>query len=192
MGWKVRRSDSAPRGHSLIFTASLIPGAWIIDLDPRVDDRGFFARNWCQHEFEKKGINAQLAQCNVSVNKQRGTLRGMHFQGDPHPEAKLVRCTRGSIYDVVLDLRKESTTYLKWQAVELSHENHRALFVPAGCAHGFQSLTDDSEVLYMMSEFFHPDLARGVRWNDPAFAIPWPIANPILSGRDASYPDFTP
>lgn len=174
----------------MIFTPSIIPGAWIVDLERREDDRGFFARSWCGKEFAARGLEASLSQCNVSVNKRKGTLRGMHFQEYPFPESKLVRCTKGVIYDVVLDLRRESPAYCKWQAVELSEDSGRALFIPAGCAHGFQSLTDNTEVLYLMSEFFHPDLARGVRWNDPAFGISWPLKNPVLSGRDASYPDY--
>jgi len=176
----------------LIISPTSIAGACIVDIDARQDERGFFARSWCVNEFQQCGLNARLVQCNISFNLQRGTLRGMHFQEAPYPEAKLVRCTRGTIYDVVLDLRRESSSYLKWQAVELSESNHRSLFVPDGCAHGFQSLTDNAEVLYHMSEFYHPDLARGVRWNDPAFAIAWPVPHPILSEKDASFPDYTP
>lgn len=192
MGRKIRGPDSEAGDHSLIFTPTSIPGAYIVDIEPRRDDRGFFTRSWCVNEFERNGLNARLVQCNISFNQQRGTLRGMHYQAAPHPEAKLVRCTRGAIYDVVLDLRPDSPGYLKWQGVELSDTNHRALFIPDGCAHGFQSLTDNSEVLYHMSEFYHADLARGVRWNDPAFGISWPIPQPILSERDAALADYTP
>jgi len=176
----------------LIFTPTTIPGVCVVDLAPNVDERGFFARSWCVDEFTRNGLEPRLVQCNVSFNRHRGTLRGLHYQADPHPEAKLVRCTRGAIYDVALDLRPGSPTYLRWFGVELTADNHRALFVPVGCAHGFQSLTDDSEVLYHMSEVYHADLARGVRWNDPAFGITWPLPDPILSPKDAAYPDFTP
>lgn len=175
----------------MIFTPIEIPGACIVDLSPHRDERGFFARSWCADEFARHGLDARLAQCNISFNRERGILRGMHFQAEPHPEPKLVRCTRGAIYDVVLDLRKSSPTYRRWQAVELSQDNRRALFIPAGCAHGFQTLTPESEVLYHMGAAYHADLARGVRWNDPAFGIQWPIASPLLSPRDAGYPDFT-
>ncbi len=176
----------------MILTGTSIPGAYLVDIEPHQDDRGFFARTWCTQDFEKNGLDARLVQCNVSFNQQRGTLRGMHFQAEPFPEAKLVRCTQGAIFDVVLDLRPDSSSYLKWVGVELTASNRRALFVPAGCAHGFQSLSDNTEVFYQMTEFFHPDLANGVRWNDPAFGIKWPIAVPILSSRDAAYPDFLP
>lgn len=176
----------------MILTPTEIAGVYVVDLEPRPDERGFFARSWCMHEFEQHGLDARLVQCNISFNLHRATLRGLHYQAMPHPETKLIRCTRGAIYDVALDLRPEQPTFRKWVGIELSDRNRRALYVPAGCAHGFQSLTDASEVLYHMSESYHPDLARGVRWNDPAFAIAWPLAQPILSPRDAGYPDFTP
>lgn len=176
----------------MILTPTEIAGVYVVELEPRPDERGFFARSWCQREFEQHGLDARLVQCNISHNLHRATLRGLHYQATPHPETKLVRCTQGAIYDVALDLRPEQPTFRKWVALELSARNRRALYIPAGCAHGFQSLTDESEVLYHMSEYYHPDLARGVRWNDPAFAITWPLPQPLLSPRDAGYPDFSP
>ena len=167
-----------------------IAGAKLVELERHEDERGFFARSYCAREFEAAGLAACAAQCNVSFNRSRGTLRGMHFQRAPHAEAKLVRCTRGSIYDVIVDLRKDSPSYLKWFAATLSADNHRALFIPEGVAHGFQALEDSAEVFYQMSAFYHPDAAAGVRWNDPAFRIEWPVAPPIVSARDAGYPDF--
>lgn len=167
-----------------------IAGAKLVELERHEDERGFFARSYCEREFEAAGLPARVAQCNVSFNRSRGTLRGMHFQRAPHAEAKLVRCTRGSIYDVIVDLRKASPSYLKWFAVTLSAENQRALFIPEDVAHGFQTLEDSSEVFYQMSAFYHPEAASGVRWNDPAFRIEWPIDRPIVSARDAGYPDF--
>jgi dTDP-4-dehydrorhamnose 3,5-epimerase len=154
------------------------------------DERGFFARSWCEREFREHGLNSELVQCSISFNKERGTLRGVHYQAAPNPEAKLVRCTRGSLYDVALDLRPDSSTYLKWTAAELSAENHRALYIPEGCAHGFLTLEDQTEVLYQMSEFYYPEAARGVRWNDPAFGIEWPGKVEVISERDRIYPDF--
>ncbi len=176
----------------MIIHSTGIPGACVVEIKPIGDNRGFFARSWCVREFEEAGLDTNLVQCNISFNRTRGTLRGMHFQADPHPEVKLVRCTHGAIFDVVLDLRHDSPTYLRWHAVELTSDNHKALYIPAGCAHGFQSLVDDSEVLYHMSDFYHADLARGVRWNDPAFGISWPVPDPLLSEKDATYPDYTP
>lgn len=167
-----------------------IPGAFVVELERRSDPRGFFARTYCEQEFLDHGLLACGKQCNVSWNRLRGTLRGMHFQGDPHPEAKLVRCTGGSIYDVVLDLRPASPCYLQWEAITLEPEDGNAVYVPHGCAHGFQTLDDNTEVFYQMSEFYHPELATGVRWDDPAFAIEWPLGSPILSEKDAAYPPF--
>jgi dTDP-4-dehydrorhamnose 3,5-epimerase len=169
-----------------------LPEAKLVELERIEDERGFFARSFCARDFQAEGLDPCVAQCNVSYNRRRGTLRGMHFQRAPYAEAKLVRCTRGGIYDVIVDLRPDSPSFRRWLAVELTDENRRALYVPPGFAHGFQTLADDCEVFYQMSEFYVPDAATGVRWNDPAFAIAWPIANPILSPRDASYPDFAP
>jgi dTDP-4-dehydrorhamnose 3,5-epimerase len=173
---------------TMIFTETSLRGAFIIDLEPRADERGFFARSWCAEEFEKLGLNARLSQCNISFNEKRGTLRGMHYQVEPYPEAKVVRCTMGSIYDVIIDLRPDSPTFKNWYGIELSAENHRALYVPIDFAHGFQTLTDHSEVSYQMSEFFHPECSRGVRWDDPAFAVAWPLVTVIVSERDSSFP----
>ncbi len=157
----------------------------------RLDDaRGFFARTYCEHEFVARGLPGRFVQCNVSFNTLRGTLRGMHFQRQPEPERKLIRCTKGGIYDVALDLRCDSPTYCCWEAFELTEHNRDAVYIPPGCAHGFQALADNCEVFYQMSEFFDPALAAGVRWNDPQFSIVWPIESPILSDRDQSYPDF--
>jgi dTDP-4-dehydrorhamnose 3,5-epimerase len=176
----------------MIFTEAKLPGAYIVDLAPHYDERGFFSRSWCQREFQEHGLNPNLVQCNISFNKARGTLRGMHLQLAPFGEAKLVRCTRGKILDVIIDLRSASPTYLQWLGVELSAENHRALFVPEGFAHGFQTLEDDSEIFYQMSEFFSPECSRGVRWNDSTFAIYWPLPVSVISDKDASLPNFDP
>lgn len=176
----------------MIFLPTELPGVVIVDLERREDDRGFFARAWCRREFAAAGLPDDLAQCSLSRTRRRGTLRGLHYQGPPHEEDKLVRCVRGAVYDVALDLRRRSPAYLRHVAVELSAENGRALLIPRGCAHGFQTLADDTDVFYQMSAYFAPDAARGVRWNDPAFAIPWPIPDPILHRRDADYPDFRP
>lgn len=172
------------------FTETRLKGAFLIELEPIADERGFFARSWCQREFEERGLDPALVQCNISFNVRRGTLRGMHYQSAPHAEAKLVRCTRGRIHDVIVDLRAESATYCAWTAYELSAENRKMLFVPAGFAHGFQTLEDDCEVFYQMSAFYHAPSARGVRWDDPAFNIDWPLRDPVVSARDAGYPDF--
>lgn len=172
------------------FAETRISGAWIIELDKLGDERGFFARAYCQHEFEAHGLNIETAQCNVSFNRLKGTLRGMHYQDAPHAEAKLVRCTRGAVYDVVLDLRADSPTYTQWVATELTAATHRMVYIPEGCAHGYQTLQDDCEVFYQVSAFYHPELYRGVQWDDPAFGITWPIREPILSARDRSYPPF--
>ena len=159
-----------------------------MDLEPHEDERGFFARSWCAEEFEKLGLNSRLSQCNISFNRKRGTLRGMHYQAEPYPEAKLVRCTMGAIYDVIIDLRDDSLTFQQWFAMELNADNRRALYIPEGFAHGFQTLTDNSEVFYQMSEFFHPKCAHGVRWDDPAFGIEWPLKEKILAEKDKNWP----
>lgn len=190
MGRTIRGSDPGSNCLPVIFVPTSLPGAFIVDIDRRNDDRGFFARTWCRREFAEMGLNADLAQCNVSYTKRRGTLRGMHWQAAPHSEVKLVRCTRGSIWDTIIDLRSESPTYMKHLGVELTAASGRAIYIPEGMAHGFVTLEDDCEVSYQMSEFHEPAAARGIRWNDPAFAIEWPIADPILHPRDASYPDF--
>jgi dTDP-4-dehydrorhamnose 3,5-epimerase len=176
----------------MIFTETDIPGAFLIELERHGDDRGFFARAWCAHEFEAHGLNPRLVQVNLSFNERAGTLRGMHYQRAPHEEAKYVRCTRGAIYDVVLDLRPESPTYTRWAAVELSAQNGLSLYVPEGCAHGFQTLVDDTDVLYLVSEFYAPGSEGGVRWDDPAFGIEWRRQPTVISPRDADFADFTP
>jgi dTDP-4-dehydrorhamnose 3,5-epimerase len=174
----------------VIFLPTSLPGAFIIDIERREDDRGFFARTWCGREFKEMGLSPALAQCNTSYNRRRGILRGMHWQAAPNAEAKLIRCTRGAIWDAIIDLRPDSATYLNHVGVELTADSRRALYVPEGMAHGFVTLEDDSEVFYQMSEFYEPTAARGARWNDPAFGISWPISDPVLHPRDAAYPDF--
>jgi dTDP-4-dehydrorhamnose 3,5-epimerase len=173
------------------FKPTSLDGAYLVSPELISDERGSFARTYCKNEFEDKGLCPKFVQCNISYNKQSSTLRGMHYQTSPYPEAKLVRCTKGSLYDVIIDLRKESSTLTKWFGVHLSAENRLALYVPEGFAHGFLTLVDDTEVLYQMSEFFHPECSSGVRWNDPAFGIEWPGEVDVISDRDASYPDFT-
>lgn len=172
----------------MLFIETKLAGVYIIELEKIEDDRGFFARTFCQREFEAHGLNPRIAQCSVSFNRRKGTLRGMHYQAAPYEESKLVRCTMGAIYDVAVDLRPDSLTHKQWMAVELTEDNRRALYIPAGCAHGFQTLVDDAEVYYQISEFYHPEVAKGIRWDDPAFAITWPLPDPVLSERDRSYP----
>ncbi len=174
----------------MFFTETKLQGAFIIDIKPIEDERGFFARSWCRKEFKAHGLNPRLVQCNISFNKKKGTLRGMHYQVAPHEEAKLVRCTMGAIYDVIIDLRPESPTCKQWVAVELTALNRRMLYVPEGFAHGFQTLEDNTEVFYQMSEFYYPECARGLRWDDPEFGIKWSDGNRIISAKDLQYPDF--
>ncbi len=175
----------------MIFRETKLPGIFIVEPERFADERGFFARTWCQDEFAAHGLNPRLVQCNISFNEKKGTLRGMHYQIAPHAEAKLVRCTMGAIYDVALDLRPDSPTFRQWIAVELTAENRRALYIPEGFGHGFQTLVDDTEVLYQMSEFFSPEAARGVRWDDPAFGIMWPGDDRNISDRDRRWPLLT-
>lgn len=174
----------------MIFTETPLQGAYLIDLERLEDSRGFFARSWCQTEFKEYGLVPNLVQCNISFNAKKGTLRGMHYQAEPYAEEKLVRCTMGAIYDVIIDLRPNSKTFKDWFDVELTAENRRALYIPKGFAHGFQTLTDNAEVFYQMSEFFHPECVRGVRWNDCEFNIFWPNSNPIVSSRDSDWELF--
>lgn len=176
----------------MIFTETRLQGAFVIEPERIGDERGFFARTWCEREFRMHGLNPRLVQCNVSFNRKKGTLRGMHYQAEPHGEAKLVRCTMGSIYDVIIDTRPESSTFRQWVAVELTAENRKMLYVPQGFAHGFQSLEDETEVLYHMSEFYVGDSAHGVRWDDPAFGIQWPEAERIISERDLRFSLLAP
>ena len=176
----------------MIFEETKLAGAFVVDLERREDPRGFFARSWCADEFADHGLSTQVVQANVSFNPRRATLRGMHFQRAPHAETKLVRCTQGAIYDVVIDLRPESDTYREWLGVELTQENRRALYVPEGFAHGYQTLVPDAEVFYQVSEFYTPDAEGGVRWDDPAFGIEWPEpGSAFLSDKDRSWPDFS-
>ena len=172
------------------FIETKLKGAYIIEIEPIEDERGFFARSFCQKEFEEHGLNPRIIQCNISFNKKKGTIRGMHYQVAPYQEAKIVSCTNGAIYDVIIDLRKKSLTYCQWFAVELSAEAYKMLYIPEGFAHGFQTLEDNTAVFYQMSEFYHPECARGVRWNDPAFGIKWPLSVKIKSKKDLSYKDF--
>jgi dTDP-4-dehydrorhamnose 3,5-epimerase len=174
----------------MTFHKTALIGVFQIHLEPKPDDRGFFARSWCQLEFASQGLNSKLVQCNVSVNPRKGTLRGLHYQAEPHAEAKLVRCTSGSIYDVVVDLRPESPSFKKWVGAVLSAANRHMIYVPEGCAHGFLTLEDETEVFYQMSEFYHAASALGVRWDDSAFQIDWPSAVELISERDRTYPDF--
>ncbi len=174
----------------MIFTETELKGAFVIELEKFGDERGFFALSWSQDEFAKRGLESSMAECNVSFNRERGTLRGMHYQEDPYGQAKVVRCTMGAIYDVIIDLRSESLTFKKWFGVELNAENRLNLYVPKGFAHGFQTLEDNSEISYQMSSPYVPDSGRGVRWNDPAFGIEWPEKVRIMNARDKDYRDF--
>jgi dTDP-4-dehydrorhamnose 3,5-epimerase len=167
-----------------------IAGAWLLEIEPILDERGFFARSLCVDTLAAHGLEGRMLQQSVSFNQKRGTLRGMHYQTAPHEEIKLVRVTQGRIYDVILDLRRDSPSYLRWHAVELSADNHHTLYIPKGVAHGFQTLEDGSEILYQMATPYVPGHSAGVRWNDPTFAIDWPLASPVLSERDATYPNF--
>jgi dTDP-4-dehydrorhamnose 3,5-epimerase len=174
----------------MVFHETKLPGLFEIHLEPHLDERGFFARSWCQREFEEHKLNSAVVQCNISFNESKGILRGLHYQSEPHTEAKLVRCTQGSIYDVVVDLRNDSPTFKKWFGVTLSQANRQMIYIPEGFAHGFLTLEDKTEIFYQMSEFYHPELSRGVRWNDPAFQIAWPAEPKVISERDQSYTDF--
>ena len=172
----------------MLFREIELAGAFVVELEPRADERGSFARTFCEHEFEARGLPVRFPQCNLSRNTRRGTLRGMHYEV-PFG-AKLVRCTAGAIYDVIVDLRPDSATYLKWASVELDAGNGRALFVPSGFGHGFLTLADDTDVFYHMGDFYRPEASRGFRWNDPAFRIDWPKPPVVISERDATYSDF--
>ncbi len=176
----------------MLFTETKLKGAYLIELEIFEDERGYFARSWSQREFEEQGLDARLAECNISFNKREGTLRGMHYQDEPHGQAKLVRCTRGAIFDVIVDLRPDSATFRQWVGFELSPDNGRMLYVPEKFAHGFQTLADNSEVFYQMAAPYAPESAKGVRWDDPAFNIEWPPTKErIIIARDRESPDFT-
>lgn len=176
----------------MILTETPIAGAFLLDVERREDERGFFARTYCQDELRAHGLECDVVQCSISFNHVRGTLRGLHYQDAPHEETKIVRCTRGAIWDVVVDLRRDSGTYRRWTAVELTADNRRALYIPPGLAHGFITLGDDSEVFYMMGTTYVAEAARGVRWDDPAFGISWPMAPVVMSDRDRSYEAWEP
>jgi dTDP-4-dehydrorhamnose 3,5-epimerase len=177
----------------VIFTNTNLAGAYIIEPEPAIDERGYFARTYCSQEFERHGLNLRVAQCDISYNRKKGTLRGLHYQVAPLSEAKLVTCIAGSIYDVIVDLRPESPDYCQWFAVRLSARQPRSmLYIPENFAHGFQTLEDDTEIFYHMSQPYHPAAAKGVRWNDPALCIVWPEDHRIISERDKSFPDYVP
>ena len=172
------------------FTETKLKGAFIIEIDKLKDERGFFARSWCQKEFEEHGLEARIVQANVSYNRHKGTLRGMHYQIAPYQECKLIRCTRGAIYDVIIDLRTDSPTFKHWVGVELTADNYTMFFVPADFAHGFQTLTDETEITYQVSQFYMPGSEKGIRFDDPAFDIQWPQEVAIISEKDRTWPDF--
>jgi dTDP-4-dehydrorhamnose 3,5-epimerase len=172
------------------FTELSLPGAFVVDIQPMTDERGFFARGWCRKEFEAHGLALDFVQRNIGFSPRKGTLRGMHYQVAPHAEGKLVRCTRGAVCDVIVDLREGSRTFKKWHAVELSADNHRMIYIPEGIAHGYLTVMDESEIYYDTTCFFAPESARGVRFDDPAFGIDWPGSPSLLSDKDRSYPDF--
>jgi dTDP-4-dehydrorhamnose 3,5-epimerase len=175
----------------MIFRDTALPRVLVVEAQPIADERGFFARFWSAEEFAARQLVSRFAHVSVSFNRRKGTLRGMHYQAPPFAETKLVRCIRGAIYDVAVDLRCDSPTFRRWTAAELSEDNHRAFYIPAGCAHGFQTLTDEAEVLYMIDVPYSVEHGRGVRWNDPAFGIEWPDGERIMNARDAGYPNFS-
>ena len=174
----------------MIFTETKIKGVYIIEPELLTDERGFFARSFCKEEFQKHGLDTDIVQCNISYNKKKGTLRGMHYQVPPFEEAKIVSCTKGSIYDVVVDLRRDSLTYCQWVATDLSDKNFKMIYIPRGCAHGFQTLEDNTRIYYQMTEFFRPEYAQGVRWDDSVFKIDWPISKLTISHKDQSYLNY--
>jgi dTDP-4-dehydrorhamnose 3,5-epimerase len=176
----------------MILAATRLAGAWLIDIEPREDERGFFARTWCRQELSAQGLDTEIAQESLSFSRRRGTVRGLHFQRPPHEETKIARCVRGAIFDVIIDLRPRSATYLGWQGFELSADNRRAIYIPKGFAHGFQTLTDDAEVAYQISAFFAPEAAAGYRYDDAAFGVVWPLPVAVISERDLGWPAFKP
>ena len=173
------------------FIEAPVQGAYIVDVNRIGDERGYFGRLWCQHEFEEQGLKAHISQSNIGVSKQAGTLRGLHYQKAPHQEVKIVRCTRGAMFDVIVDLRPDSPTFRQWFGMELTQENATMLYVPEGCATGYQTLVDDTEMYYNATEFYHPESAAGVRYDDPAFGIEWPTEITVISENDVNWPDFT-
>ena len=191
MGGAIRSTDPCSSGVFVIFTPTPLQGAYVIDPDRKEDPRGFFARTWCCEEAATRGLNGRVVQCSISYNIHKGTLRGMHYQAAPFEEAKLVRCTMGAIFDAIIDLRRNSPTFKKHFNATLSAENRRMIYVPEGFAHGFQTLLDGTEVFYQMSQVYMPGYSRGVRWDDPAFSIPWPEDARIILDRDRNYPNFS-
>ncbi len=192
MGRQICGAGSGYSGDLMLFKETKLKGAYVVELDRIEDKRGFLARSFCQKEFKKNGLNFNIVQSSVSYNKKRGTIRGMHFQTSPYEEAKLVMCVKGELYDVIIDLRKNSPTYGKWFSIKLTETNYKSLYIPEGFAHGFQTLEDNTVILYQMSEFYYPESSRGIRWNDPAFRIKWPMDKFILSHKDKGYKDFMP
>jgi dTDP-4-dehydrorhamnose 3,5-epimerase len=174
----------------MIFASTRLEDALLIDIERKEDERGFFARTWCRQELAAQGLDAQIAQESVSYNRLRGTVRGLHFQRSPHEETKIVRCTRGAIFDVIVDLRPHSPNYLQWQGFDLTAENRRAIYIPKGFAHGFQTLAEQSEITYQISTFYTPESARGYRYDDTAFGITWPLPVTVISERDVGWPKF--
>lgn len=175
----------------MIFTETPLKGAFVLEIKKIEDDRGFFGRSWCKHELEEHGLNANMAQANTSFSKKKGTIRGMHFQANPYQETKLIRCVRGAIYDVIIDLRKNSPTFKQWFGVELTQDNYKMLYCPEDFAHGFVTLVDNSEVYYNVTAFYTPGAERGIKFNDSAFKIKWPVEPTIFSEKDLSHPDFS-
>lgn len=176
----------------MIFKETDLKGAYVVELETNVDERGYFARAWCKKEFSQLGLDTNIVQCNLSYNNKKGTLRGMHYQSEPYGETKFVRCVKGALYDVIIDIRKESKTYGKWIGVELSEKNGRALYIPAGFAHGFQTLEDDTLMIYQVSEFYTPGYEKGIRWDDSFFNIKWPQEeHRIISEKDRNWKDFS-
>ena len=174
----------------MIFTETSLPGVYLIDIEPVEDSRGFFARGWCRKEFEEHGLDAAISQVNMSFNPDAGTLRGLHYQQEPNAEAKTVRCVRGAVFDVAVDMRESSPNYLQWIGHELSAENHESLYIPKGFAHGYLTLVPDTELLYSVTEFYAPDAEGGIRYDDPALAIEWPAPVLVISDKDASWPNL--
>jgi len=174
----------------MIFTNTKLNDVVIIEIEKHQDERGFFARTWDEKKFREKGLNSEIVQCSISFNLKKGTLRGMHFQKNPYEETKIVSCIKGSIFDVIIDLRSNSDTYKKWFGIELNSNEHKSIFIPEGFAHGFQSLENETEVFYQISEFYKPSHSGGIRWNDPVFGIRWPLSNPIISKKDLVWNDF--
>ncbi|KOH46940.1 dTDP-4-dehydrorhamnose 3,5-epimerase [Sunxiuqinia dokdonensis] len=172
------------------FNETELKGAFVLEINQLTDERGFFGRSWCKREMEEHGLNGNVVQANTSFSKTKGTLRGMHYQKHPHEETKLIRCTKGAIYDVIVDLRKDSPTYLKWFGIELSENNYKMLYVPEKFAHGFISLTDDAEVTYLVTEYYTPGAEAGLRFNDPKLKIDWPLDVTVISEKDRQHPDF--